>query len=134
MSLGASLNFERKIEQRFATFMSAPSFRDTGPPSAKKTPRPRRNSSEAKLSDWTADKPSLPPVLPKRKGFWPPFRDRFVGSLTVELRPLLTVIAAGNKQGVELATLIDTVRAMAKSRNKSSRRRRAKHGCNLNRY
>ena len=98
---------------------------DVGPP--KVTPL-ALDARTGQCVDRLDDKPSLRPVSPKRKRVWPPFRERFVGSLTVELGPLLTVIALGNEQGVELDTLINTVRAMTRSRNKSSRRRRAKRG------
>ena len=104
--------------------MNASPKLDTGPPKA----MPERLTRAKQNVDWLDDKSSLRPVSPKRKRVYPPFRDRFIGSLTVEIRPLLTLIAAGNEQDVELATLIDTVRAMTRSRNKSRGRRRAKHG------
>jgi hypothetical protein len=47
-------------------------------------------------------------------------KDAFVVSATSS--------GAGNERSVELAALIDTVRAMARGRNKSSRRRRTKCG------
>jgi hypothetical protein len=120
------VELERKIEQGFATFIIAPSFTYTGPPSAKKTPRPRRNSSEAKLSDRTADKPSLRPVSPKRKRVCPPFRDRFVSSLTVELESLLRSILAGQSQLSQSATLGGALHAMQLVRRSQFRRRRSK--------
>ena len=47
--------------------------------------------------------PSLPPDPAKRKRVWAPFRDRFVGSLTVELELWLTSLLADQPPSSQLA-------------------------------
>jgi hypothetical protein len=74
--------------------------------------------------DWLDDKPSLRPVCPKRKRVH--FRDRLVGSLTVELEFWLTSILADQSQRSQSATLGGTLLAMQLVRRTQFRRRRSK--------
>ena len=63
---------------------------DLGPPKVTPLALDARTGQNV---DWLDDKPSLRPVSPKRKRV--SFRDRFVGSLTVELEFWLTSMLAG---------------------------------------
>ena len=68
--------------------MIGPNFIDTGPPSSRKRPRPRRNSSEAKLSGWTADKIHVV----RRRQFCKPYRRDLFVALVTELKSRIASI------------------------------------------
>ena len=103
--------------------MIGSSYTETGPP--KVTPL-ALDARTGQSVDWPDDKPSLRPVSPKRKRVYPPFRDRFVGSLTVELELWLRSILAGQSQRSQSATLGGALLAMQLVRRIQFRRRRSK--------
>jgi hypothetical protein len=100
--------------------MSSLIEQNVGPPKA--TPeRLTRAKQIVKLSNRQA---LLTSFSAERKGVYPPFQDRFVRSLTVELELWLTSVLADQTPHSQSATLRGTLVAIQRLRRAQLRRRR----------